>query len=325
FTGTLEQILVAKMTERPAPLPDAGELGRLVLSMLESDARLRPADALLVSAELNRISLMSDQAATVRGDAFPTLDHADFAEGVVKLVDNTTQNEAVPLDSAPSKRARSVRTAPNEVSKARSRHRPPSRVRARTPSLAARLSPENALAEAGPTSTAMLTPALAEAAAEQTLADATPLELFETVEADAAPSPDAVSRLDAAAHPDDDPQALTPANTNPTVTPRLTVEELTEEDSDDELDQIDTEFKLPPISRSPFPPHPSRGGRSGQVPGADLGVDFRAHDPVRCPGARGLMPVAVALLLTLSALLGFLLASKRQAFIKDVSILKVDS
>ncbi|MEM7675448.1 MAG: protein kinase, partial [Myxococcota bacterium] len=282
FTGTLEQILVAKMTERPAPLPDAGELGRLVLSMLESDPRLRPADALLVSAELSRISLLSDQAATVRGDAFPTLDHAEFAEGVVRLVDRTTQNEAVKSD-----RARSVRTTPDE--------RPPSRVRARAVrnrSLGARIPSDSVLVEGG-TTPAMLSTAIAESAAEQTIADDTPLALIEISD---------VHQFDLG--PTEVPELM------PTTAPeRSALPTLAHDNSeDDELDQIDTLFKPSPVSRSPLPAPPGRSSR------ADHGVDFRAYEPVRrSAAARWMMPVAIALILTLSALLGFLLASQRQA------------
>ncbi len=86
FTGTLEQVLVAKMTQRPPPLPGAGELGDLVLSLIEPEPSRRPANALRVSAELSRLSLLSAEPATVRADA----------------IDDDWSNGRVPMPSGPT-------------------------------------------------------------------------------------------------------------------------------------------------------------------------------------------------------------------------------
>jgi len=64
FTGTLEQILVAKMTS-PAPKLDTGsELGGLVMRLLATSPEDRPPTALHVSAELARTTLLSVDPAT---------------------------------------------------------------------------------------------------------------------------------------------------------------------------------------------------------------------------------------------------------------------
>jgi hypothetical protein len=55
--------LVKKMTRMPEPLPDAGEIGKLALRLLERDPRLRPPTALHVSAEIVR--LIDDDPKTV--------------------------------------------------------------------------------------------------------------------------------------------------------------------------------------------------------------------------------------------------------------------
>jgi serine/threonine protein kinase len=68
FRGTLEQILVAKMTEDPTPIEDGGELGALALRFLEKDPEKRPKNALQASAELGRLSLLSDDPKTVRAE-----------------------------------------------------------------------------------------------------------------------------------------------------------------------------------------------------------------------------------------------------------------
>ena len=85
FSGSLEQILVAKMTQRPPPLLGAGDLGDLILNLLEADQALRPPNALRVSAELSRISLLSDAPPTVRAHAVPAENH----EHAVRLFDRT--------------------------------------------------------------------------------------------------------------------------------------------------------------------------------------------------------------------------------------------
>ncbi len=64
FGGTLEQILVAKMTKAPPPIKNGGELGELVLRLLAPDPADRPPTALHVSAELARSSLLSLDPAT---------------------------------------------------------------------------------------------------------------------------------------------------------------------------------------------------------------------------------------------------------------------
>lgn len=68
YRGSLEQVLVAKMTEDPAPLPGAGELGELTLRFLARDPKKRPQNALQARAELSRLSLLSEDPATIRAD-----------------------------------------------------------------------------------------------------------------------------------------------------------------------------------------------------------------------------------------------------------------
>ncbi|MBK6686795.1 MAG: protein kinase [Deltaproteobacteria bacterium] len=69
FVGSLEQVLVGKMTQTPRPLANTGALGQLALRMLEVDPSKRPASALAVSAELNRAFLGSADPLTVRAEA----------------------------------------------------------------------------------------------------------------------------------------------------------------------------------------------------------------------------------------------------------------
>src|SRR5688572_24863226 len=57
FRGTLEQILVAKMTEDPTPIEHGGELGALALRFLEKDPSKRPQNALQATAQLGRLAL----------------------------------------------------------------------------------------------------------------------------------------------------------------------------------------------------------------------------------------------------------------------------
>ena len=99
FNGSLEQILIAKMTQDPAPLPQAGELGQLVLKMLESNPKRRPPNALRISAELSRISLLSEDAATVRADAFATLPDSSLSTSSVHLIDRTVERDSEVNDS----------------------------------------------------------------------------------------------------------------------------------------------------------------------------------------------------------------------------------
>ena len=95
FNGSLEQILVAKMTEAPAPIPQAGELGNLVMSLLDSNPARRPQNALHVSAELSRLSLLNDDPATVRADAVDPTAPELPTSGAVRLIDRTDE---APLD-----------------------------------------------------------------------------------------------------------------------------------------------------------------------------------------------------------------------------------
>lgn len=68
FTGTLERVLVAKMTEPPPPLPPwTGGLGDLVGRLLATKPEDRPPSALHVHAELKRLGLvLEDPAPTIR-------------------------------------------------------------------------------------------------------------------------------------------------------------------------------------------------------------------------------------------------------------------
>ncbi|MEQ8979422.1 MAG: serine/threonine-protein kinase, partial [Deltaproteobacteria bacterium] len=101
FNGTLEQILVAKMTTEPKPIPDSGLLGELVLRMLAMEPEDRPPSALHVSAELSRLSLLTDDPATVRADA-PQLGlwTPPEEDGGVRIIDRTDENDVVvvPVD-----------------------------------------------------------------------------------------------------------------------------------------------------------------------------------------------------------------------------------
>ena len=98
FTGTLEQILVAKITQSPAPIENGGDIGALVLTMLDMDPEKRPQSALHVSAELSRLSLMTDDPATVRADV-PELAswsvHAQNDTAGVQVIDPTTDENDV--------------------------------------------------------------------------------------------------------------------------------------------------------------------------------------------------------------------------------------
>ncbi len=104
FNGTLEQILVAKMTTAPKPIPDSGLLGELVLRMLAMEPEDRPPSALHVSAELSRLSLLTDDPATVRADA-PQLGlwTPPDDDGGVRIIDRTDENEVVvtPVEEGP--------------------------------------------------------------------------------------------------------------------------------------------------------------------------------------------------------------------------------
>ena len=91
YSGSLEQILVAKMTQKPPPLAHAGELGTLILSLLESSPARRPANALRVSAELSRISLLSDDPPTQRSDAVDPDRSGNGRASGVRLIDRTAE------------------------------------------------------------------------------------------------------------------------------------------------------------------------------------------------------------------------------------------
>lgn len=93
FTGTLEQILVAKMTAPPPPLEHAGALGALVSRLLAIDPEDRPPTALHVSAELSRLSLLSADPATekARVPDLPQLGVVGFGQATVQLVDQTDE------------------------------------------------------------------------------------------------------------------------------------------------------------------------------------------------------------------------------------------
>ncbi|MCA9556408.1 MAG: serine/threonine protein kinase, partial [Myxococcales bacterium] len=91
FTGTLEQILVAKMTS-PAPrLTSVGELGDLVNRMLATEPEDRPPTALHVSAELARFSLLSSDPATERArvPSLADVGVVGFGQVTVQIVDHT--------------------------------------------------------------------------------------------------------------------------------------------------------------------------------------------------------------------------------------------
>ena len=96
FNGTLEQILVAKMTTKAKPIEGGGDLGELALRMLAMEPGDRPPSALHVSAELSRLSLLTDDPATVRADA-PALEKwsAPTAAQDVRLIDRTDANDFV--------------------------------------------------------------------------------------------------------------------------------------------------------------------------------------------------------------------------------------
>jgi serine/threonine protein kinase len=67
FVGSVEQVLVKKMTRMPEPLLDCGEIGLLCMHLLERDPRLRPPTALHVSADIVRI--IDDDPKTVLAPA----------------------------------------------------------------------------------------------------------------------------------------------------------------------------------------------------------------------------------------------------------------
>ncbi len=94
FSGTLEQVLVAKMTRSPPPLE--GDLGKLAMEMLEVDPSRRPPSALFVSAALARLSLLSEDPATVRAGVphLPTLAEVGFGLGTVRVWDSGPTNDA---------------------------------------------------------------------------------------------------------------------------------------------------------------------------------------------------------------------------------------
>jgi serine/threonine protein kinase len=65
FSGTVEQILVKKLTRDIEALPQHKAIGRLTVQLLARDPRLRPPSALHVSAEIHRLSLITPDAKTV--------------------------------------------------------------------------------------------------------------------------------------------------------------------------------------------------------------------------------------------------------------------
>lgn len=98
FTGTLEQILVAKMTSPAPPLHTGSELGELVMRLLATNPKDRPPTALHVSAELARTSLLSGDPATEKARV-PDLQHlgvVGFGQATAIIIDdpNRTSEEA---------------------------------------------------------------------------------------------------------------------------------------------------------------------------------------------------------------------------------------
>jgi serine/threonine protein kinase len=92
FRGTLEQILVAKMTEDPTPIEHSGELGELALRFLEKDPEKRPQNALQASAQLGRLALLSDDPATVRAEIpdLPSYAEVGPAPNTLKFEDSSS-------------------------------------------------------------------------------------------------------------------------------------------------------------------------------------------------------------------------------------------
>ena len=95
FRGTVEQILVAKMTARPAPLPSAGPLGALALELLESNPKKRPQSALYVRALLGRMALLSPDPATVKArvPALPEISDGGYFLPTVRVVDPDVEEQ----------------------------------------------------------------------------------------------------------------------------------------------------------------------------------------------------------------------------------------
>lgn len=98
FVGSLEQVLVGKMTQPPRPLANAGPLGQLALRMLEVDPNKRPASALAVSAELNRAFLGSADPLTVRAEApeLSPVGQVGFAVPTIKVFNPDYEVEGDP-------------------------------------------------------------------------------------------------------------------------------------------------------------------------------------------------------------------------------------
>ena len=56
FDGSIEHVLVKKLTVVPEPVPDGGDFGALILAMLDARPERRPANGVDISASLSRIS-----------------------------------------------------------------------------------------------------------------------------------------------------------------------------------------------------------------------------------------------------------------------------
>ncbi len=111
FGGTVEQILVRKLTRDPDPLPECGEIGRLALSMLRRNPAERPPTALHVSAELHRLSLLTEDPKTVLAERpwssdiinAPTLEGLGQAAISITIIEHSFDqtSHGAPIDTLP--------------------------------------------------------------------------------------------------------------------------------------------------------------------------------------------------------------------------------
>ena len=285
FDGSLEQILVAKMTRRPAPLPDAGDFGDLVLQMLSPKPEDRPATALHVSAELCRLSLLSDDPKTVKADAFDDIDGAPFS--ALPVGDPPTQPTGVDEWRALTRRD-DLSTGPVPSDAWTTDALPV--VDVPCGSLPGVL--ETTADGWASTSRDLAVPRGASARAEPTLAEPV------LDERDTALLTDLPGRWPVSDHPllePDEPASLSPPLVRPADRPTA----MDPSDDDDRLDLADTPFNVNVEQMR------ARHSRSS--------APFRTRPS-------WLAATAVAVMLTLSALVGFLLASHRENVLLDTNV-----
>ncbi len=103
---SVEQILVKKLTVAPAPLPERGDFGKLILAMLDARPEHRPASTLAISAYLRRLKLLSDAPPTDEVST-PGPDDSFAPELFDRTAVDPPRSESIPSETtdAPSRSA----------------------------------------------------------------------------------------------------------------------------------------------------------------------------------------------------------------------------